>query len=72
MTVYELKAILADVPDDYTVILATDDEGNDFKELDGYSNGHYDDHEYTDEGEIDAMADEDEEPVVINSIALWP
>lgn len=72
MTVFELKAILADVPGDYTVILATDDEGNDFRELQGYSNGHYDDQAYTDEAEIDATADEDEEPSEINSIALWP
>ena len=80
MTVFELKAILADIPDDYTVILATDDEGNGFKELEGYTNGHYNDHEYSDEQEISAVAanesnSEDEEEFAnlpINCITLWP
>lgn len=71
MTVLELKTILAKIPDDYTVILATDDEGNDFKEAQGYSEGNYDDHEYTDEQEMGNAA------VLIdglefNCIALWP
>ena len=71
MTVYELKAILADVPDDHQVLLAHGDEGSDFLELQSYSKGHYDDHEYTDEQEM-GNAGVLEDGLAFNCIALWP
>ncbi len=41
LTVKDLKAILADIPDDTLVVLSSDSEGNDFSPLCAYSNGTY-------------------------------
>jgi hypothetical protein len=41
MNVQQLKEILADVPDDYLVVMSSDTEGNNYSPLSGWAIGEY-------------------------------
>ena len=65
MNVKELKDLLEGFPEDYIVVIAEDAEGNGFKELEAYSEGHCE--------RINSYSLEftsgDEQP---NALCLWP
>lgn len=74
MTVKELKKLLAEYPDDYTVILSTDSEGNQFShaasditEVEEIGGKPYD---------VDLQFDDEEEEgqseMNPNAIIIWP
>lgn len=74
MTVARLRAILADLPDDHLVILASDPEGNDYHQFSGdVSTDRRWDARYR---ELAGGDDEDEpdedEPGGVPCIVLWP
>ena len=80
MTVAGLKYMMADVPDDHQVLISSDSDGNSFSRLEGWTKGNYDGDEYSDEQEMEAIANNaenstDEEEFSkqpINCIVLWP
>lgn len=80
MTVARLRALLADLPDDHLVILASDPEGNDYHQFSGDVSTDYrwdaDERELIggdDDDDEDDEPDEDEaEPDGVACIVLWP
>lgn len=76
MTVKELKEFLEQFPDDYTVLVSIDDEGNGFNELSGsFTTGAWEDGDLLSEEDIAAaagMIGEEPWPYVENAVLLWP
>ena len=77
MTVGELTELLSGFPVDTLVVMATDEEGNNFYPVDSYSECHYDadeDEVSFPEDNVEDLEDIDDEDEVfeLNAICLWP
>lgn len=65
MTIADLKAAIADLPDDYQVVMSKDAEGNRFSPLEEIGPGWY-------EPDSTYSGDFDTEGGLMNSYCLWP
>ena len=73
MTKKELIEILADVPDDYLIVLSSDSEGNSYSPLSGYGKVMYmPENEYSGEIYDEESAEDMEFEYVENAFVLWP
>lgn len=73
MTVLELKARLAEYPDDMPVVLSSDSEGNEHRPLADVSDGLYEPSTVWCYGHVLAEEDEaDASDKVYKAVVLWP
>lgn len=79
MNVSELKEVLADMPDDWPVVMSIDPEGNGFGQLGDIEKGRWDSRyssiklfELTEELREDGYSDEDFNPNLPPVVVLWP
>jgi hypothetical protein len=71
MNIKELKKILSNYPDDFEVVMSSDEEGNSFSPLADFGVGFYVP-ETTWSGEVFMGEDMEEEGLSENCIVLWP
>ncbi|MDO7847662.1 hypothetical protein Q5H92_14935 [Hymenobacter sp. M29] len=69
----QLQEIQEETPD-LDVMISRDAEGNKIKDYEGWTTGHYSGEldEYWTEDDFEEVEDEDEEPLTVNTLVLYP